>query len=418
MYLELKLQFSPNFGFLKFIQMKKIAVLMFVVLGAQAQDKGSFVDFSNPFYGTIMQESDTYDKGIKESHQAFKMDVSGLDIPQSLDEFTIVEVEDPISQGNTGTCWCFSTISFYESEIYRMQGKSIDLSELYPVYFEYIEKAREYVQTRGASHLGEGSETNAVQRMMEQYGIVPQEAYLGKPADQPFYNHEGMFGEMEAFLHNCKDTHFWDEDAILSNIQSILNHYMGEPPTSFQHQGRSYTPQSFLKNVAKLVPGDYVDFMSLMQKPYWEQVEYKVPDNWWRSADYYNVPLEAFMNGIKNAIKNGYSISIGGDVSESGYHPFKDIAVVPSYDIPSEYIDENARQLRFSNGSTTDDHAIHLIGYKETDKGWWFLLKDSGSGARNGTFPGYYFYHEDYVKLKMMTYTLHKDAVADILENF
>jgi bleomycin hydrolase len=171
-----------------------------------------------------------------------------------------------------------------------------------------------------------------------------------------------------------------------------------------------------MKNVAKLNPSDYVDFMSLMQKPYWTQAEYKVPDNWWRSDVYHNVPLDAFMSGIKGAISNGYSISIGGDVSESGYNPFKDVAVVPSYDIPSEYIDENARQFRFSNGSTTDDHAIHLIGYKETEKGWWFLIKDSGSGARNGSFPGYYFYHEDYVKLKMMTYTVHKDAVKDILQ--
>lgn len=398
--------------------MKRLGVLMLVALGAQAQDKGTFVDYSNPFYGKIMQASKAYDAGAENAHKAFKMDMSELDIPKSLDEFTTVEVAAPISQGNTGTCWCFSTTSFYESEIYRMQGKSIDLSELYTVYFEYIEKAREYVRTRGVSHLGEGSETNAVQRMMKLYGVVPQEVYAGKPADQPFYNHEGMFTELKNYLNNCKDTHFWDEEAILSNVRSILNHYMGEPPSTFKYKGRTYTPHSFLKNVAKLQPDDYVDFMSLLEKPYWTQAEYKVPDNWWRSEAYHNVPLDAFMSGVKNAIKKGYSISIGGDVSESGYNPIKDVAVVPSYDIPPEHIDEHARQFRFSNGSTTDDHAIHLIGYKETAEGWWFLIKDSGSGARNGSFPGYYFYHEDYVKLKMMTYTLHKDAVADLLEKF
>ena len=88
--------------------------------------------------------------------------------------------ENPISQGNTGTCWCFSTTSFYESEIYRMTGKNINLSELYPVYFEYIEKVKGYISTRGNTHLGEGSETNAVQRMMEMYGIVPFDVYEGK----------------------------------------------------------------------------------------------------------------------------------------------------------------------------------------------------------------------------------------------
>jgi len=255
--------------------------------------------------------------------------------------------------------------------------------------------------------------------MMEMYGIVPFEAYEGKPSDQPYYNHEKMFSEIKTYLKNCKATNFWDEDAILSNIKSILNHYIGIPPTSFKYAGKTYTPKSFLKNVTKLKPNDYVDFMSLLQKPYWSQEEYKVPDNWWRSDAYYNVPLDEFMFAIKNAIKNGYSISIGGDVSESGYSSTHDVAMVPSYDIPSENIDENARQFRFSNGTTTDDHAIHLIGYKIDKTGdWWFLIKDSGSGSRNGRFPGHYFYHEDFVKLKMMTFTIHKDAVKATLEKF
>jgi len=267
--------------------------------------------------------------------------------------------------------------------------------------------------------LGEGSETNAVQRMMEMYGIDPFEAYEGKPSDQPFYNHSKMFSEIETYLKNCKSTNFWNEEAILLNIKSILNHYMGVPPTTFRYNGKTYTPKSFLKNVTKLKPNNYVDFMSLMQKPYWSQEEYKVPDNWWRSDDYYNVPLDEFMFAIKDAIKNGYSISIGGDVSESGYSSTHDAAMIPSYDIPSEFIDENARQFRFSNGTTTDDHAIHLIGYKiDKNDNWWFLIKDSGSGARNGSFPGYYFYHEDFVKLKMMTFTIHKDAVKETLKKF
>ena len=398
---------------------KKIGILLLIAIGANAQDKGKFESYSNPFYGTIISESNKYENEEKEASKSFKMNFDGKQIPKSLAEFTIVAAENPISQGNTGTCWCFSTTSFYESEIHRLTGKTINLSELYPVYFEYIEKAKGYINTRGKTHLGEGSETNAVQRMMDWYGIVPAEAYEGKPSDQPYYNHEKMFGEFEAYLKNCKQINFWDEAAIISNIKSILNHYMGAPPTSFKYNGKSYTPKSFLKNVTKLEPNNYVDFMSLMQKPYWSQEEYKVPDNWWRSDAYYNVPLDEFMFAIKNAIENGYSISIGGDVSESGYSSTYDVAMVPSYDIPSDFIDENARQFRFSNGTTTDDHAIHLIGYKIDKTGdWWFLIKDSGSGARNGNFPGYYFYHEDFVKLKMMTFTIHKDAVKVTLDKF
>ena len=400
--------------------MKKCILFLLLISNTViAQDKGKFEDYSNLFYEKILKESQEYNNQKNDQSKSFKMIIDNKAIPQSLEEFTIVNVEDPISQGNTGTCWCFSTISFYESEINRITGEKINLSELFPVYFEYIEKARRYIRTRGNTYLGQGSETNAVQRMMEIYGIVPLEAYEGKPTNQPFYNHEKMFAEIKSYLNNCKEINFWNEEDVLSNIQSILDHYMGSPPKSFIYNGKKYTPKSFLKKVTKLQPNDYVDFMSLMEKPYWSQEEYKVPDNWWRSKEYYNIPLDEFMSIIKNAIKNGYSMSIGGDVSESGYSALKDVALVPSYDIPSEYIDENARQFRFSNKTTTDDHAIHLIGYKiHKNNKWWFLIKDSGSGSRNGRFPGYYFYHEDYVKLKMMTFTIHKDAVKETLKKF
>ncbi|MGL4598949.1 MAG: C1 family peptidase, partial [Bacteroidia bacterium] len=175
----------------------------------------------------------------------------------------------------------------------------------------------------------------------------------------------------------------------------------------------------YLKDVIKINPNDYVDFMSLLETPYWQQTEYKAPDNWWHSADYFNVPLDDFMSIIKTSIKNGYSIAIGGDVSESGINPQLGVAMIPSYDIPHEYIDENSRQLRWSNGTTTDDHAVHLVGWTEKPNGMWFLIKDSGSGARNNPQnPGYYYWHEDFVKLKMMSFTIHREAAKDVLAKF
>lgn len=398
--------------------MKKIlSALLLISSNTIAQDKGGFENHPNSFYDKILSENNIYDQEEKKEKKSFIMSFDNKQIPNSLEEFTVIESEPPISQGNTGTCWCFSTTSFYESEIYRLTNKKINLSELYPVYYEYIEKVKSFVNTRGKSHFGEGSETNAVQRMMSLYGIVPFDAYEGKPSDQPYYNHSKMFNEMDTYLKHCKDINFWNENRIIENIVTILNHYMGAPPTEFKFKGRYYNPKSFLEKVTKINTKDYVDFMSLMEKPYWGKQEYIVPDNWWKSNNYFNVPLKDFMQVIKDAVSNGYSISIGGDVSESGYSAINDVAMVPSYDIPSDYIDENSRQFRFSNGSTTDDHAIHLIGYKIDDNNdWWFLIKDSGSGSRNGRFPGYYFYHEDYVKLKMMTFTIHKDAVTEILK--
>lgn len=385
----------------------------------ERKDKGEFREKKNEFYEQIQKGMETFYSEKKEPRRVFSMDYTGIDLPKSADEFKTVWAGPPVSQGITGTCWCFSTTSFYESEIYRLTKKQIRLSELYTVYWQYVEKAREFVNTRGKSLFGEGSETNAVQLMMKKYGMVPYEAYAGLKPGQPFHDHSKMFDEMNGYLQKVKTDNAWNEELVLSTIRSIMNHYIGEPPVTVTVDGKKMTPQEYLKNVTKLNPDDYVDIMSLMEKPYWTQAEYPAPDNWWHSSDYYNVPLNDFMTIIKNSIKNGYSLSIGGDVSESGIDSKLGVAMVPSYDIPSAYIDEYSRQLRWSNGTTTDDHALHLVGWVEKPSGAWFLIKDSGSGGHNNVnSKGYYFYHEDFVKLKMMSFTVHKDAVKDILAKF
>ncbi len=385
----------------------------------QDRDKGQMTEYENPFWDEIKEGVKDFQKEEDEPRIIFQMDLSGYDLPKSIEEFTRYWYNDPISQGWSGMCWCFSTTSFFESEVNRIYDKDLKFSELHTVYWEYVEKARRYVRTHGKSLFAEGSQANAVKRIWEEYGCVPADIYTGMKPGQKFHGHNIMFKEMKEYLESVKARNAWNEDAVLTTIKSIMNYHIGEPPSEFQYGGKTYTPKTFLANVVKLNMDDYVDIMSLKMSPYWQQAEYKVPDNWWHDSSYYNVPLDDFMNAIKKSIKDGYTLFIGGDVSESGYIAANEIALVPSYDIPSDYIDDNARQFRFSNKSTTDDHGIHLVGYKVDENGdFWFLIKDSGSGSRNGANKGYYFYHEDYVKLKMMNFMVHKDAVKDLLMRF
>lgn len=385
----------------------------------QVRDKAVFTDSKPGFYQEMMKEIEAFSQKEKLQRKSFRMDFSSYqNLPKSIDEFTYYWFNEPVSQGQTGTCWSFSTTSFYESEVYRLHKKKVKLSEMFTAYWEYVEKARRFIRERGDSFFGEGSEANAVTRIYKTYGAVPLEVYSGLLPDQRHHDHSVMFSEMENYLKSCKQNNIWNEDEVIANIKAIMNHYMGEPPASFSYEGKNYTPQSFLKDYLKLNMDDYVDVLSYMQQPYWQQVEYEVPDNWWHNKDYYNVPLDDFMNAIKSAIKNGYTFAIGGDVSEPGYDSWTKCAVVPSFDIPSDYIDEYARQFRFSNETTTDDHGIHLVGYKEQDGKMWFLIKDSGAGARNVEPKGFYFYHEDYVKLKIMDFLVHKDAVKELLKKF
>jgi bleomycin hydrolase len=150
--------------------------------------------------------------------------------------------------------------------------------------------------------------------------------------------------------------------------------------------------------------------------PYWEKAEYAVPDNWWHGKEYVNVPLDDFIGAIRAAVRGGFSVVVAGDMSEPGYSIGPPgIAVVPTWDIPGAYIDAAARELRFQNGSTTDDHGLHVVGVTRHGGKDWFLVKDSWSSSWNNDHPGYYFFREDYVKLKMLAFLVHKDAVKTLL---
>jgi len=396
-------------------------IILLTNLQIQAQEirnKGSLQVYKNEFYEEIKKASKEFFEKEKEPKKEFKVDFTELDLPKSKEEFTYFWHNDPVSQGNTGTCWSFSTTSFLESEIYRINKKKVKLSENHTVYWEYVEKARRFVRERGNSDFGQGSESNAVTRMWKEYGVVPSEVYTTKMPGQKFHDHSKLFDEMNSYLKSVQERNAWNEEEVLATIKSILNHYFGVPPTKFTYEGKEYTPKEFLSKAVNLNLDDYISIISLMQEPYYSKIIYDVPDNWWKDNSYYNVPLDEYMNLIKNAIRKGYTMSIGGDVSEAGINSHYKVAMVPTFDIPSDYIDENARQFRFSNGTTGDDHGLHLIGYMNKDGKDWYLIKDSGSGSFNVGDKGYYFYTEDYLKLKMIDFMVHKDAVGDLLKKF
>ncbi len=395
-------------------------------LNGQNKDKAIFrVTQPGFFQNSIMKD----DRELKEKIEPakpgknFAVDLSSTSLPNKVDLYKTQQWRNPpLSQGNTGTCWCFSTTSFFESEVYRINKLQVKLSEMYTVYWEFVEKAARYIHERGNSAFDEGSEANAVTRIWKKYGIVPEDDYSGLTDGRKYHNHDAMLTELKGYLESLKKNSAWDEDAVMTTVKSIMNHYMGVPPSEVTINGQKVTPLQYLKEIIKINPDDYVDILSYTQQPFYKQVEYEVGDNWWHSSDYYNVPLDVFMAALKNAVRKGYTLAIGGDVSEPGFDRTTQCAVVPDFDIPSAYINDDARQFRFSNHTTTDDHGLHLVGYLEKDGKDWYLVKDSGSGSRNNDPNakefGYYFFSEDYVKLKMMDFMVHKDAVKDILAKF
>ncbi len=414
------------------MKIKLTVVLAFAALfSVQAQnvDKGKLIVVpKGSFYeDVVLKDVRLVDSALNPEKPKTKyiMDMAGVKLPNKVDLYKTFWANAPLSQGNTGTCWAFSTTSMYESEVFRQYGKKVKLSEIYTIYWEYVEKARRFVQERGNSLFDEGSEANAVARITKDYGMVPQETYTGLVGKRKYHTHAAMYKEMNTYLESVKQNNIWNEEQVLGTIRSILSHYLGEPPLKFKVEGKEFTPKTYLKEYLKINPDDFVEVLSYKQKPYWERVEYEVPDNWWHSADYYNLPLDDFMKIIKAAIRAGYTMSIGGDVSEAGLSRDFQCGAIPDFDIPSAYINEDARQFRFSNKTTTDDHGMHLVGYLENFNGDgkdWYLIKDSSAGSRNNDKNtlefGYYFFSEDFMKLKMMGFTVHKDALKEVMGKF
>ena len=297
-----------------------------------------------------------------------------------------------------------------------MDEKPVKLSEMYIVYWEYVARARYFVQHRGDMHFGQGSEANAVTRIIKDHGLVPAGQYTGLLNGQRFHNHGQLAKEIKSYLQFIKQNNIWDEDAVVSNVISILDHYLGKPPEYVVTKENKVTPLEYMEDILQINPDDYFCFMSTKSLTYNQKGELIEPDNWWHSKEYYNIHLEEFGELLFSALDKGYTLSICGDVSEPGYDRYTEVGIIPAFDIPADHINENSREYRIYNGSTTDDHCIHIVGYTKHDGSLWYLIKDSSSSGFDGPNKGYRFIRQDYVNLKILALMVHKYAAREILD--
>jgi len=398
-------------------------IALFLLAGLHGQDKpvkdaAIYRDYKPGYYENIILKSFSEQKSLAPAapRRVFAADLSGKQFPNTLSDYRTLWHNEPVSQGITGTCWCYAGVSFMESEIFRLTGQKVRLSQMYFVYWEYVERAMSFVEKRGDMHFGEGSEVNAVPKLIKKYGAVPLHAYPGKPKTQEFHNHGRMVDEMTNYLKGIRESGSWNRELVVGTIRNMLDHYMGPPPSVFDLDGKSITPESYASEILRIKPDDYFSFMSALSLPYNQKGLLDEPDNWWRCDDYYNVNLADFITILNNTVNTGFTAAVCGDVSEPGYDKYTQAGIIPTFDIPSEYIDDGARQYRVGNGATSDDHCLHVVGYTQANGQDWYLIKDSSSSAFDGPEKGYRFLHEDYVRLKILTLLVHKDAAREILD--
>jgi len=359
--------------------------------------------------------------------------------------FTLVKNLDatPVQdQSSTGTCWSFSALSFFESELIRTGKGKHNLSEMFVVRNAYIDKADKYVRMHGKTNFGQGGAFHDIPYVIKNYGIVPEEIYSGLNYGGKKHNHSELESILTAVVKTVTDnpqkslTPSWKKA-----YTSVVDAYLGTVPESYTYQGKKYTPLEFANSLG-LKMEDYIYVSSYNHHAFYQPFILEVEDNW-ASQQVYNLPLDELMKVINNSILKGYTVAWATDVSEKGFSFKNGLAIVPEddtaiskkgadnkqfnnagadksgtpFDAPclEMEISQQLRQEAFDNYQTTDDHGMHITGIFKDQTGKTFYHVKNSWGAKSNDCDGYLFASEAYVKYKTMDIMIHKDALpADL----
>ena len=345
-------------------------------------------------------------------------------------------------QSRSGTCWCFSTLSFLESEILRAGGPSMHLSEMWIVRHSFMDKAEKYVRLHGSLNFAEGGASHDVIEGIKAHGIVPFEVYpgLNYGTEKPDFHELSVV--LKAYLDAVVKTGDKSGKALSTawkrGFDAILDEYFGPLPETFTYEGKEYTPETF----AAQLPIDldnYIDISSFTHHPFYTQFIIEVPDNWmWGTV--YNVPLDEMMQIIDHALEQGYTVSWGTDVSEKGFSRTKAIGIVPEADTESmsgteaerwgkltdrekeaalykfdkpgkeRTITQQMRQTAFDNYETTDDHGMLIMG-TATDQAGNRYYKVQNSWNVLPPYDGFWYFSRPFVAYKTTSIMVNKQAL-------
>ena len=353
-------------------------------------------------------------------------------------QFTTVK-ENPVTsiknQYRSGTCWCFSTISFLESEIIKAKNLKDpalypDFSEMFVVRKAYYDRSIKYVRMDGKLNFAAGSDFGDVLEVAKTYGLINQGDYSGFQYgyDKP------VQAELDAVLKGYVDAVVKNPNKKLTKVwpkgvEGILDAYMGEIPEDKVIKG----------DALGIKLEDYIGFTSYTHHPFYTAFAMEVEDNW-RCTPSWNVPLDEFMAIIDNAVDKGYTVAWGGDVSEPGFTR-DGLAILIDMEAlatsgsdqerwvgkadekPAEKasikeieVTQELRQDYYDEKTSTDDHGMHLYGTAKDQNGTkYYLIKNSW--GETGEYNGIWYMSENYVKGKTLNILVNKNAVPkDILK--
>jgi bleomycin hydrolase len=335
--------------------------------------------------------------------QGLSISQFGLKIPE---QTNCTSVKD---QSMSSTCWSFASNSLLESEMLR-KGEGIDLSEMFVARYSYIRKVKRHLELKGNNFFTPGGQFHDMIWVAKNYGMVPESAYSGKGRGETSHNQFELDGVIEDYVKKLLakgETTLNDTEERF--VDSVLDHYLGKVPTTFEYEGVNYTPTSFLVKFLKFNPDDYVEITSYTHHPFYKPFILENKFNWTNDA-YYNVTMQDFSRITDSALKNGYTVGWDGDADDPDFHFNEGLAFL-SFPIKNYQLE---RQSAFETKKTDLDHMMHITGVTKDKNGKeWYYIKNSW-GAIN-ELNGFLFMREDYFKIRTVAIIVNKNAIpADI----
>lgn len=337
--------------------------------------------------------------------------ITSLFAQEEKEQFTIVKEikHTPVtSQGNTGTCWSFTTTSFLESEIMRKGFPETKLSEMYFVYYAYLNKAEQYLMYQGNNNFGQGGQAHDVMNVLREHGLSTFDEFPGEKEDGK-YKHGKLVEELTKEVKELNEKKKNFDASDVSSLQPVLKKYLGKLPKIIKTDDGKFTPEE-LRDHLQLNPDDYIELSSYNHHPFYKAFVLEVPDNWAHGL-YYNLPIDELMEVMNYALNDGYTVAWDGDTSEKTFTHKKGKADVPENQVGK--VDQDLRQKTFFDRTTTDDHLMHLVGLSKDSAGRNCFYTKNSWGTESNSYEGYLHMTEDYVRLKTIAIMVHKDAIPE-----
>jgi aminopeptidase C len=223
-----------------------------------------------------------------------------------------------------------------------------------------------------------------------------------------------------------------------NGLQGILDAYLGKCPENFKYEGKQYTPKTFAASLG-LDWNDYVSITSYTHHPFYTTFPVEVQDNW-RQPGSWNLPMDEMAEVIENAVRQGYTVAWGGDVSEDGFtrdglallvdtkqttdlagsdmakwlklsasekkNKIKELGINVKEETPTQ----EKRQEEYDNWTLTDDHGMLIYGIAKDQNGReYYMVKNSW--GETGDYKGIWYMTKAFIAANTMDFLINKKAI-------